>query len=78
VGPQPAIDDHRIGALARLAEGLQEAGAVVADRGAPMDREPEVTEAPGHMAVIGVDGLAGEDLVAGTEDFHAHVGTIIG
>ena len=29
---------------------------------------------PGHMAVVGVDGLAGEDLVAGTEDFHAHWG----
>ena len=77
-GAQPAIDDHRIGPLAGLAEGLQQAGAVVADRGAPMDREPDVAEPPRHVAVVGVDRLAGQDLVAGAEDFDAHVGPIIG
>ena len=71
-GTQPAIDDDGVGALPRLAKGRQQAFAVVADGGAPMDAEADIGQAAGHVAVIGVDGLAGEDLVAGTEDFNAH------
>ena len=77
-GPQPAIDDHRVGALAGLAEVRQQARAVVADRGAPVHGQPDLAEPAGDVAVIAVDGLAGEDFVAGAEYFHAHVGPIIG
>src|SRR4029453_7756517 len=69
---QTAIDDHRIGALAGLAESLQEAFPVVADGGAPVHGQPDIAEPPRHVAVIGVDGLAGQDLVAGAQDFYAH------
>ena len=71
-GPQSAVHDHRVGALAGLMKRLQQALAVVADGGAPMDAQSDLYEAACHVAVVGVDGLAGEDLVAGTEDFHAH------
>ena len=71
-GPQPAIDDHGVGALAGLTEGLQQARPVVADRGAPVHGQPDIAQAARHVAVVGVDGLAGQDLVAGAQDFYAH------
>jgi hypothetical protein len=73
-GSQPAVHDHRVGALARLPEGGEKRRAVVAHGGAPVDVEPHFAQAAGHVAVVGVDRLAGQDLVAGAQDFDAHWG----
>ena len=70
--PEPAIDDDRIGALARQPEGREQFLAVVADDRPPADRKPEILELLRHIAEIGIDDLAGQHLVAGADDLDAH------
>jgi hypothetical protein len=72
-GPQPAIDYDGIGALGRQPEGREQLLAVVADGRPRGDREPEILELLGHVAEIGIDDLAGQDLVAGADDLDAHL-----
>ena len=71
-GPEPAIDDDRVGALAGHAKRRQQLLAVVADDRSPGDRQPEILELLAHIVEIGVDDLAGQDLVAGADDLDAH------
>ncbi len=71
--PEPAIDDDRVGALARQPKRREQFLAVVADDRAPADRQPEILELLAHIAEIGVDDLAGQHLVAGADDLDAHV-----
>ena len=72
-GAEAAIDDHRVRPRAGLPEGLKQRGPVVAHGRAPMDVEAEFAEATGDMAVVGVDRLTGQNLVAGAQNFDAHV-----
>ena len=69
---ETAVDDDGVGALARQLKGAQEALAVVTDRRLPGDREAHVLELLADVSEVGVDNLAGEDLVAGTDDLDAH------
>ena len=71
-GAQPAVHDDGVGALARLPEGLEQGVAIVADRRAPMHVESDFRQASRHETVIGVDRLAGQDLVTGAQDFDSH------
>jgi hypothetical protein len=50
----------------------QQGVAVVADRRAPAHRQPDILELLRHVAEIGVDDLAGQDLVAGADDLDLH------
>ena len=71
-GPEPAVDDHRVDALPREPERLQQRLPIVADRRPPLDLEPDVPELLADVAEIGVDGGAGQDLVTRADDFDAH------
>jgi hypothetical protein len=66
-----------LGGLGRPAggevEGAEQAGAVVADRGAPDDGQAGILQLLAHVAEIGVDDLAGEHLVAGADDLDAQI-----
>ena len=70
--PEAAIDDHRICPLAGVQERSEQRIAVVADRRPPAHRQPDILELLADMAEIGVDDFAGEDFVAGTDDFDQH------
>jgi hypothetical protein len=37
-----------------------------------VDVEPEVAQPTGDMAVVGIDGLAGQDLIACAQNLDAH------
>ena len=69
---ETTIDDHRIGPLAGMAEGSQQAFPIIADGRAPVNREPDVLELLAHVAEVGVDDLAGEDFVSRADDLDAH------
>src|SRR3989440_8438279 len=71
-GAETTVDDDGVGALARQLKGTQEALAVVAHRRLPGDREADVLDLLADVREVGVDDLAGEDLVAGTDDLDAH------
>ncbi len=71
-GTEPAIDDDRIGARAGLGERRQQRLAVVAHRRAPAHGEADILELLADVAEIGVDDLAGENLVAGADDLDPH------
>jgi len=71
-GTEPAIDDHRVGAACGQPERLQQSLAIVADRRAPDDRQPDILELLAHVAEVRVDDLAGQHLVAGADDLDAH------
>src|SRR5204862_6587132 len=71
-GAEAAVADDGVGALARQLKGTQEALAVVAHRRLPGDREADVLELLADVREVGVDDLAAEDLVAGTDDLDAH------
>jgi hypothetical protein len=62
-GAEPAVDDDRVGALARELERAQQVLPVVADRGLPLHGEPHVLQLLGDVAEVGVDDLAGQHLV---------------
>jgi len=70
--PEPAIDDDRVGALARQPKRREQLLAVIADDRSPSDREPEILELLRHIAEVGIDDLAGQDFVAGADDLDAH------
>src|SRR5439155_26812334 len=71
-GAEAAVDDDGVGALPRQLERAQQALAVVADRRFPCEREPDVLEPLADEGEVGVDDLAGQDLVAGADDLDAH------
>ena len=70
--PEPAVDDDRVGALAGFKKRREQCLAVVADRRAPAHRQPDILELLRDIAEIGVDDLAGQDFVAGADDFDLH------
>ena len=70
--PETAVDDDRVGALAGLQKRGEQRLAVVADRRAPAHRQPDILELLRDIAEIGVDDLAGQDFVAGADDFDLH------
>ena len=69
---EAAIDDDRIGTLRCKLECLEQAFAIVADRGAPVHRKSDILELLAHVAEIGIDDLAGEDFVSRADDLDAH------
>ena len=71
-GAEAAVDDDGVGALGGQLERQQQALAVVADGGLPRDGEADVLELLAHVAEVGVDDLAGQDLVAGADDLDTH------
>src|SRR6202035_2432294 len=71
-GPQPAIDDDRIGTSPGHSKRREQFLAIIADGRPPAHREPEILELLGHIAEIGVDDLAGQNLVPGADDLDAH------
>ena len=74
-GPEAAVDDDRVGALARELEGAQQVLPIVADRGLPLHGEPNVLQLLGDIAEIGVDDLSRQHLVARANhlDVQAHL-----
>src|SRR5437870_1634532 len=72
-GAEPAVDDDGIRALGGKLKGPEQALAVVAHRGLPLHGEAHVLQLLAHVAEVGVDDLAGEDLVARADDLEPHV-----
>src|SRR5262249_58434456 len=71
-GPEAAVDDHRVRPRAGQTEGLQETLAIVTDRRLPRHRQPHVLGLLADVRKVGVDDLAGQALVAGTDDLDPH------
>ena len=70
--PKPTIDDHGVGTLPRHPECRQQFFAIVPDGRSPRHRQPIILELLGHIAEVGIDDLAGQNLVAGADDLDAH------
>ena len=69
--PEPAVHNHGIGPPGGGIEGGAQLRPVVAHRGLARHRQAEFGQAPAEAAEIGVDGLAGQHLVAGADHFDA-------
>ena len=69
--PEPAVHDHRVGPPGGGVEGGAQLRPVVAHRGLARHRQAELRQAAAEPAEIGVDGLAGQHLVAGADNFDA-------
>src|SRR5262249_21260325 len=72
---EPAIDDDRVGALGRQSKRGEQLLTVIPDGRPPARRQPEILDLLAHIAEVGVDDLAGQNLVAGADDLNAHAST---
>src|SRR5205807_777861 len=71
-GSEAAVDDDGVGALPRQLEGAEQALPVVAHRGLPPDREPDILELLADVGEVAVDDPARQDLVTRADDLDPH------
>ena len=72
VGPSPPFTITASARVPGEPERLEQALPIVADGGLPPDGEPDVLEPLAHVAEVGIDDLARQDLVARADDLDVH------
>ena len=71
-GPQPSVNDYRVGAFPCGLECVQQVIAVVSDRRLPLHGQSVVLEFLGNVREVGVHDFAGQDFVTCADDLNAH------
>src|SRR4029450_8365095 len=72
VGPEPARDEHDVGALGRAPERVDHVGGHVAHRGVIVRLDVEREQPVGQECLVRVDDLAAQELVADREHLGLH------